>query len=235
MKDHSRSAALARPEQTVEPSNSGEPETRADLIERLGSVPLHRIRLDPPPGTAAEADVLTRDDGNKRLCELVDGVLIDKEPDFYKSVLGAVLVGRLEGFVHARDLGITLGPALPVRLAPGLVRMPEASFRSWRHFPGRRLPRTEFLEKSPDLTVNILTTGNTPAEMARKLREYLDAGVRLIWYLDPVSRSATVYRADGTTAMVPESGSLDGEDVVPGFSLALREWFLAAGEQEDPE
>jgi len=218
-----------------DPSNLVPPDVPADLAARLGSIPPHRIRLDPRPGAAVDADVLKRDNGNKRLCELVDGVLIDKEPNFYKSVLGAVLVGKLWDFAEVHDLGIVLGPATPYRLAPGLVRMPDVSFCSWLHFPGRLLPRDPILYLAPDVAVEILTTGNTAAEMDRKRREYLDAGVRLIWNLDPVSRSVAVHRADGTTMAINEEGTLDGEDVVPGFSLPLRDWFANAGEQEDPE
>ena len=214
-------------------SSHSEPESLAQVIERLGSIPLHRVRVNPPPGLAVEADVLGRDNGNKRLCELADGVLVDKEPGFYKSVLGAVFVGKLEGFVYDRGLGITLGPGAPIRLAPGLIRMPEASFLSWQHFPGRKLPAGSILNAAPDFVLDILTSGNTPGEMARKLREYLAAGVQLIWYLAPVSRSVAVHRADGTTAVVTEGGTLEGEDVMPGFSLPLRDWFAAAGDLKD--
>src|SRR5437763_15034566 len=68
-------------------------ETLRDLVDRLGDIPLERIRFHPAPGTATEADVLARPDGVKRLCELVDGVLVEKAPDFYGSALSAVFIG----------------------------------------------------------------------------------------------------------------------------------------------
>jgi hypothetical protein len=54
-------------------------DTLAELIEQLGGLPLHRIRMKSPPGKATEKDVLAALRGpRKRLCELVDGVLVEK-------------------------------------------------------------------------------------------------------------------------------------------------------------
>ena len=62
-------------------------ETLADLHARLGNVPLQRIRCHPAPGTATEADVLVYPRGEKRLYELVDGVLVEKPMGYYESLL----------------------------------------------------------------------------------------------------------------------------------------------------
>ena len=80
-------------------------ETLDDLLHRLGRVPLHRIRLHPPPGTATEADVLVYPHGEKRLCELVDGVLVEKPMGYYESLLAGVLIQLLRNFLDERDLG----------------------------------------------------------------------------------------------------------------------------------
>ena len=119
---------------------SSAPGTLADLHERLGSIPLHRIRCQPAPGTATEADVLIHFNGEKRLCELVDGVLVEKPMGYYESRLAACLIGFLEHFLDVHDLGIVLGADATLRLAPGLVRLPDVSFISWEHFPNRELP-----------------------------------------------------------------------------------------------
>src|SRR6266705_2232546 len=84
-------------------------ETLADLIERLGSIPLERIPAHPAPGTATEADLLRRPDGEKRLYELVDGVLVEKPMGFYESLLAALLIRFLGSFLDVHDLGIVLG------------------------------------------------------------------------------------------------------------------------------
>src|SRR5438309_3646410 len=106
-------------------------ETLADVVERLGSIPLERIPASPAPGTATEADVLARQGGEKRLYELVDGVLVEKPMGYYESLLAGLLIQILNNFLEQHDLGIALGEAGTLRLAPGLVRIPDVSFLSW--------------------------------------------------------------------------------------------------------
>lgn len=205
------------------------PPTLRDVIEKLGSIPLERIPSVPAPGTATEADVLRRPGGEKRLYELVDGVLVEKPVGFYEARLAAVLIRLLDEFVSEGDLGIVLGADATLRLEPGLVRLPDVSFISWSRFPNRELPTEQVPDLAPDLAVEVLSPGNTPAEMGRKLREYFAAGVRLAWYIDPERRTARVYRSLAESQELTEDGVLDGEDVVPGFRLEVRRLFELAG------
>lgn len=59
----------------------------------------------------------------------------------------------------------------------------------------------------------------------QRVVDYLEAGVQLVWGIDPHSRSATVYHGDGSTRLLRDADALDGEDVVPGFVLPLAELF----------
>src|SRR2546430_11465144 len=99
--------------------------TVADLLERLGDIPAYRILLDPPPGTATEEDIfdVRRRDG--RLCELVDGVLVEKAMGLRESILAGALLAILRAFVVPRNLGIIAGADGAVRLFPSLVRIPD--------------------------------------------------------------------------------------------------------------
>jgi Uma2 family endonuclease len=203
-------------------------ETIADLLDRLG-VPPERIRFHPAPGTATEADVLLRPDGEKRLCELVDGVLVEKPKGFYESVLAGILIRLLGAFLEQHDLGILSVPDGTLRLVPGLVRIPDVAFFSWDHFPNRELPADAIPALVPDLAVEVLSEGNTEAEMERKLREYFGAGVRLVWCIDPRTRTAQVYTSPDTVHRVLEDDALDGGAVLPGFRVTLRELFDRAG------
>ncbi len=205
--------------------------TLAEVVERLGGIPLERIPAVPAPGTATEADVLARPRGEKRLYELVDGVLVEKPMGYYESRLAAILIWFLEGFLGEHDLGIVVGESGTIRLAAGLVRIPDVAFFAWRHFPNRELPGDPIPDLAPDLAVEVLSEGNTPAEMERKLGEYFAAGVRLVWYLDPRNRTARVYTSPDSVSLVTEAGSLDGGEVLPGFILPLRDWFARAGKQ----
>jgi Uma2 family endonuclease len=207
-------------------------ETLADLLDRL-AVPPNRIRMQPPPGTATEADVLATLNGEKRLCELVDGVLVEKAMGFYESLLAAVLIRLLGNFVHAHRLGVVPGADGTVRLMPGRVRIPDVAFFSWRHFPNRKLPRRPIPDLAPDLAVEVISENNTAAEMERKLQEYFTAGVQLVWYVYPETRTVQVYTSPTDVHLLGEDETLDGGTVLPGFRLSIREWFAEAGEREE--
>jgi Uma2 family endonuclease len=170
-------------------------ETVADLLVYLGDIPPARIRLRPPPGTATEQDVLDVQARTDRLCELVDGVLVEKAMGFRESFLAITLSAILWGFVQPRKLGVVTGADGMMRLASGLVRIPDVAFVSWERLPGRRIPSEPIPHLAPDLAVEVLSPGNTPGEMARKRQEYFAAGVQLVWIVDPVTRTVAVYTA----------------------------------------
>jgi Uma2 family endonuclease len=74
---------------------------------------------------------------------------------------------------------------------------------------------------APDLAVEMLSEGNTKAEMARKVQEYFDAGVILVWLIDPRKRTARVFSSVGKSTLVRADQALDGGPVLPGFVLPL--------------
>ena len=77
----------------------------------------------------------------------------------------------------------------------------------------------------PDLAVEVLSPSNTKKEMERKRLEYFKAGTRLVWEIDPESRTATAYTDPEKHTLLHETESLNGGDVLPGFSLSLAELF----------
>ena len=199
--------------------------TLADLLERLGRVPLDRIRFRPPPGTATERDVLEIAARENRLCELVDGVLVEKPVGYGESIL-AVSMGRMLGnFVAPRNLGHVTGEQGMVRLFPGLVRIPDVAFASWDRFPQRRWTGEPIPDLAPDLVVEVLSESNTAAEMSIKVGEYFSAGARRVWLVDPSSRTVTVFESADDSITLQEQDTLDGGTVLPGFTLSLRELF----------
>jgi Uma2 family endonuclease len=198
----------------------------AELLEQLGEVPPERIRLQPPPGTAREQDVLiVRDEPERRLCELVDGVLVEKAMGSRESLLAGLILHRLWSFLEAHPLGIVLGADGMLRLWPGLVRIPDVSFISWERIPEKRFPDEAIVELVPELAVEVLSRSNTAKEMNRKLREYFQAGVRLVWVIQPKTQSARAYTSPTQSRRITRTGHLSGGEVVPGFSLALADLF----------
>lgn len=209
----------------VSPALSPELDTLADLLERLGGVPPSRIRMFPLPGTATEEDVLRAEGHTGRICELIDGVLVEKTMGYVESLLAGAVLEALRQFTRPRGLGIVLGADGTLQILPHQVRIPDVCFIRWSRFPDQQLPENPVPSVAPDLAVEVLSAGNTDEEMRRKLRDYFRAGTLLVWYIDPPSRSVTVYRSPECGEVLTSEATLTGEDVLPGFELPLSGLF----------
>lgn len=205
--------------------------TLADMLTHLGGIPLERIRTYPPPGMATEEGVLQSKSRSNRICELIDGVLVEKTMGYLESLVAVMIIQRLGSFVETHDLGIVLGPDGTLRILPNQVRIPDVSFIGWDQFPNRELPGEPILARAPDLAVEVLSVGNTEGEMQRKLHDYFTAGVRLVWYIDPRTRTAKSYTAEDQCTDLNERQSLSGGEVLPGLELPLKDLFAKAGRQ----
>jgi Uma2 family endonuclease len=199
--------------------------TVADLYHRFGPIPFERIRQDPPPGFGTVDDVIRLNDREDRLYELVDGILVRKTRGFEESLIAINIATLLNIFVRARGLGLVAGEGGMIRLAINLVRIPDVSYISWERVPGGELPNQPVPLLVPDLTVEVLSRGNTPKEMAEKLQEYFDKGVRLVWFVRPRRRVVDVYTAPDQFNRLTVSMRLDCGDVLPGFSVQVSELF----------
>ena len=187
--------------------------------------PAHRVLLHPTPGTATVADVEAIHDREGRLCELIDGTLVEKTVGARESELAMLLGFYFLSFMRPRQLGSALGADGMTRLNAGQVRIPDVAVYLGARFPGGKIPDEAILSAVPDLAVEVLSPSNTRAEMTRKLREYFEAGVRLVWYADPRKRQVTVYEAvDRSTVLGPDD-MLDGGAVLPGFTLRVADWL----------
>jgi len=199
--------------------------TVADLLKKLGGIPAERVLLDPLPGTATEKDVLEVEQRQGRICELVDGVLVEKAMGLPESFLALEIAFRLRMFLEQHKLGFLGGEAGTLRLWPGLVRIPDISFISWDQLPNRKIPKKAIPDLHPDLAVEVISRKNTKAEIDRKLLEYFRSGTRLAWVVDPRKRTVRVYTEPDQSRLLTEDQSLDGGNVLPGLSLPLREVF----------
>jgi Uma2 family endonuclease len=199
--------------------------TVADLYRRFGPIPFERIRHDPPPGYGTVDDVDRLNNHEDRLYELVDGILVEKTVGFEESRI-AMKIGRLLGnIVEPENLGVVTGADGTIQLDINLVRIPDASFISWERLPGGEVPQEPVPLLVPDLTVEVISKSNTPKEMAEKLREYFEKGVRLVWYVRPKSRVVDVYTGPDQFTRLTASMRLDGGDVLPEFSVPVFELF----------
>jgi Uma2 family endonuclease len=188
-------------------------------------IPAERILLDPPPGTATEKDLIRVNRRRDRICELVDGVLVEKAMGFKESWLTAILMRLLQTFLDRHDLGILVGPDAMLRLVPGLIRAPDVSSISWDSLPGGGFPEQPIPDLAPDFAVEVISKSNTNKEIERKLQEYFDRGVRLARVVRPKTRTVEVYTAPKQFRRLDHDQTLDGGDVVPGFTLPLAQLF----------
>jgi Uma2 family endonuclease len=198
--------------------------TFADVQARLGGIPPERIRTYPAPGTATEQDVLEAD-ARDRICELVDGILVEKPMASYESLLAAAISHFLMSYLDTRDLGVVLGADGMLQIMPRRIRVPDVSFISWKRMPGHRLPRSRVYAIAPDLAVEVISEGNTEIEMRQKLEEYFAAGTLLVWYVYPETRTARAYTSADRGEEIAADGALSGGPVLPGFELPLQKVF----------
>lgn len=156
--------------------------------------------------------------------ELVRGQLVVREPP---STLHGEIAGNLAfhlgAFVRRHDLGRVFPQDTGFKIAsdPDTVRGPDAAFVGRGRLD--QIPRRGYAAFAPDLVAEVLSPGDTAGEALAKVAEWLAAGTKVVWLIDPERREARVYRSDGSLTVIDEHGSLEGEDVLPGFSLPLRD------------
>jgi Uma2 family endonuclease len=205
----------------------------ADLLSRLGDIPPARILVDPALGTATELDVeRALDSADKRLTELIDGVLVEKPTGIWESSIAFIFAQQIQNYLDRHDIGIAFGPDGALRIIPGRVCAPDISFVAYDQLPGGELPEKAVPDLFPNLAIEILTESNTPAEMARKIRDYFRAGTRLVWIVDRRSATVDVYTSPRKSMRLTKDDSLDGGDVLPGFSLPLATIFARRGRRK---
>jgi Uma2 family endonuclease len=190
--------------------------------KRLATNPKYRnaddvLDLEPPPGISGY--------------ELVDGELQPVSPA--GPVHGELIIelGRLiKNFVKEHGItGRVLGDAgfvLELGRDPERLRGPDVAFVSTRSLAlqDTNTSGKRFLRMAPDLAIEV-ESSRKPGPLQRRIEDYLEAGTRLLWVIHIATRSATVYRRDGSALVLGENDALDGEDVLPGLTIPLAELF----------
>ena len=199
------------------------------FLHEIGDVPVGRVRLAPTPGTATVEDL----DRTRDLLELVDGVLIEKAMNHDAEHLGMELGFFVRLYLEENDLGYLTGAGDRVHTIDGRVRGPDVSFFSWVQTieqTGERSVRAQpRVPYPPVLVVEVLSPGNTDAEMREKRREYFAADARVVWEIDPLTRTVRVFEDADRSRLLAETDTLTGGDLLPGFALPLAKLFAKLG------
>lgn len=181
-----------------------------------------RIDTVPYQATLMTAEDLLANPVPNKCTELVAGHILVREPPGYRHgyvasqfliAIGTHARANKLGHVLAAETGFTLFRN------PDTVRAPDVAFVRAERVPSP-LPRG-YAELAPDLAVQVLSPSDRAGRVLAKVGDWIDAGAQLVWAVDPERRTARVYRADGTQSLLTADDALDGEDVLPGFSVRV--------------
>src|SRR5918992_188819 len=159
--------------------------------------------------------------------ELVQGELRRMTPA--RNVHGRVAMNigtALNNHVKAHDLGAVYAAETGFRLSsdPDTVRAPDVAFVSQANVEA--VGEVEgFWPGASDLAVEVVSPGDSYADVEEKVFDWLDAGTKMVVVINPRQRSATVYKSPSDITALAEADVLDGGEIVPGFELAVREIF----------
>lgn len=173
----------------------------------------------------AEELLTLPDDGHSY--ELVKGELRMMTPAGFEHarIAGriAVLVGQ---YANQHELGVilTAEPGFTLTRNPDTVRAPDVAFVRTESIP-LESEQKRFAELAPDLVVEVISPSDRMTDLRAKIEEYLDAGVKLIWVVDPGTKSVTEYRPDVAPANFASNDELAGREVLPGFRCKVSEFF----------
>lgn len=159
--------------------------------------------------------------------EIMRGEVRSMPPsNFDHSDISLGIGARVREFVMRNNLGRVVGADAGFILSrmPDTLLAPDAAFVRGERLPARD-ERQQFLEVVPDLAIEVLSPSNTATEMSDKVLAYLEAGTQLVWVVDPFRKIVTVFTPDRSSHIHIEGETLDGGDVLPGFSVAVAEIF----------
>ena len=159
--------------------------------------------------------------------ELVAGELVERNIGWESSWIGGRVHYLLSAFCDASNAGWVAPADASYQCFPDdpdKVRKPDVSFIRLQRLPADDRPEGH-CPIAPDLAVEVISPHDLYSDVENKVDEYLEAGVSLVWVIDPPTRSVRVHRADGTLADLQEEDELDGENVLPGFRCLLRDLF----------
>ena len=159
--------------------------------------------------------------------EIVNGELIDMgNSGALHGYVCSLMLAALMGYILPKKLGVVLDSSTAFKMKNSNRRSPDISFFAKERLRGMTELPTGYLEGAPDLAVEVLSPGNTVEEIHDKLVEYFENDTRLAWVIHPSEHFVLVYRsAQEPDKLLKSVDSLDGEDVLPGFTFPVADLF----------
>lgn len=164
-------------------------------------------------------------DGSKQ--ELVKGEIVTMPPPGFEHGDIQLTIGSLlKQFVRAQGLGrVTVESGVKTEQGPDTVRGPDIAFWSKERLPLDQPRPKGYPDVAPDLCAEVLSPSNRLGQIRDKIQEYFARGVRMVWIVDPEDHTVRVYRSPDEGRIFHEKATLSGEDVLPGFSCLVAEFF----------
>ena len=192
-----------------------------------------QLNQPTPTSKAAQHSLLTADDLAKQpnddaRYELVKGVLRKMPPaGFEHGICAAEIGSKLNVYVKTHKLGYVCGAETGFKIAqnPDTVRAPDATFVCQASIERQGIVRG-YWEGAPDLAIEVISPGDTYAEVTEKVEEWLTAGCRMVWVINPRRETVEVYRPNVDFTILRRTDTLDGGDVVEGFQCPVQDIFV---------
>ncbi len=159
--------------------------------------------------------------------ELVRGELVEMPPPgAVHNLIVGLLYPLLYAFISKHRLGLVFGDNMGyvLRRGPDTVRIPDISFIAWEHIPASGIPEGAW-QIPPDLAVEVVSPSDHAEDVYDKAREYVESGVRAVWVLWPKRRAVSLHTRDDKTAELGPADTLDGGEVLPGFTVRVADLF----------
>jgi Uma2 family endonuclease len=172
----------------------------------------------------ATIDDLLRCPKDGRKYELVDGEILVSPAGFRHAEIVAQMVHIFATFLDAHPIGKVCGDNLGINLPNGNLRSPDVTFVRNDKVPTGKAAEA-FAQFVPDLAVEVLSPNDSLKEVGRKIGEFLDCGVPVVWLVDPSRETVTIYRSLSQTEQLSSKDTIAEEAVLPGFSCLVSRFF----------
>jgi Uma2 family endonuclease len=157
--------------------------------------------------------------------ELVDGVVSQKvAPQWLHGRLQYATAAVINGFAEPRKLAMAFPEIREAHGRDSLV--PDVGIYRWARIPRTAAGRlTNARPSPPDIAIEIISPGQTLAELIEKGRRYLAHGVQIVVIISPGPETVTLMRADGSLTTLRADDRIDLDTVLPGLELTVRALF----------
>lgn len=174
----------------------------------------------------APEDLLTMEDGDRY--ELVDGLLRERPMSTWSSFVAGIIHNLLFNHCRQFNLGWVFIEGTSFQCFandPRMVRKPDVSFVRRDRLAVVQAMKKGYCRVAPDLAVEVLSPNDIAYEIDEKIGHYFDAGVRLVWVVNPEQATVAVHRLNEPGTILRGNDQISGEEVVPGFSTPIGKFF----------